>query len=91
LWGNSLGIALVVGTALVLSTTPWPILWDRLDRWQIMRLYLMPFCVSSYSALIKGQGFVFLFPHSWNENLRGLFLELAFVAWLGYLRRRRDK
>lgn len=88
LWGNSLGIALVVGTALVLSTTPWPILWRRLDRWQITRLYLMPFCVSSYSALIKGQGFVFLFPPAWIETFRGLALELAFVAWLLFLRRR---
>jgi hypothetical protein len=30
---------------------------------------LMPFCVSSFSQLIKGKGFVLVFPPSAHENL----------------------
>jgi hypothetical protein len=80
LWANSLGISMVVGVALVLSTSPWPLQISKLNRWQVMRLFLMPFCVSSYSALIKGQGFIFLFPPSAKENALGFGLVATFVA-----------
>ena len=32
------------------------------NRWQTFRLFLMPFCVSSFSALIKGQGYILILP-----------------------------
>jgi hypothetical protein len=80
LWANSLGISMVVGVALVLSTSPWPLQIRELNRWQVMRLFLMPFCVSSYSALIKGQGFVFLFPPSAQENALGFGLVATLVV-----------
>ena len=32
----------------------------RTDPWQTFRLFLMPFCVSSFSSLIKGQGFILI-------------------------------
>jgi hypothetical protein len=32
-----------------------------LDFWQTFRLFLMPFCVSSFSALVKGKGFILIF------------------------------
>lgn len=32
------------------------------NRWQTFRLFLMPFCVSSFSALIKGHGHVLVLP-----------------------------
>ncbi len=61
IWLNSLGISAVVGLALLLSV-------DRArpgtDRWQTFRLFLMPFCVSSFAALIKGRGFTLVFPPS---------------------------
>lgn len=58
LWINSIGISLVIGTGLLLSVSS-----NKRDSWQTFRLYLMPFCVSSFSALIKGQGFiVFISP-----------------------------
>jgi hypothetical protein len=57
IWINSIGISAVIGTALMLSVA------STEDHWQTFRLYLMPFCVSSFSALIKDQGFtVFLSP-----------------------------
>jgi hypothetical protein len=60
LWLNSVGISVVIGIALQLSVArtsgPPP------DKWQIFRLFLMPFCVSSFSSLIKGAGYWFIIP-----------------------------
>lgn len=60
IWLNSLGISLVIGMALIFSVSPAT--GAKLERWQIMRLFAMPFCVSSFSSLIKGQGFIFIIP-----------------------------
>ena len=59
LWLTSLGISGVIGIALFLSTNGAN---SQLDRWQVFRLFLMPFCVSSFSSLIKGRGFVLIVP-----------------------------
>jgi len=59
LWISSLGIAAIIGFALTLATRQKG---NKADKWVIFRLYLFPFCVSSYSALIKGEGFILLFP-----------------------------
>jgi hypothetical protein len=58
LWLNAVGISAVVGVALILSVKGPA----TADRWQTFRLFAMPFCVSSYAALIKGHGFVLIFP-----------------------------
>jgi hypothetical protein len=61
IWINSIGISAVIGTGLMLSVSSSK---GERDRWQAFRLYLMPFCVSSFSALIKEQGFiVFISPN----------------------------
>jgi hypothetical protein len=79
LWLSSLGISAIVGTALYLSVARAGHTRVRLGRWQIVRLYLMPFCVSSFAALIKGHGFILVFYPSFKHNLIaasacGLFL-----------------
>jgi hypothetical protein len=65
IWLNALGISAIIGVALYLSVRepgkPPP------ERWTVMRLFLMPFCVSSFSQLIKGKGFVLVFPPSIHE------------------------
>lgn len=58
LWLNSAGISLVIGFALQLSVARPA--GTRIDPWQTFRLFLMPFCVSSFSSLIKGQGFILI-------------------------------
>ena len=78
LWLSSLGISAIIGTALILSTTSAN---HRPEGWTVFRLYLMPFCVSSYSAIIKGKGFIMLFPPHLNENLAAAGACLAFIAW----------
>jgi hypothetical protein len=83
LWLNALGISAIIGVALYLSVRepgkPAP------DRWTVLRLFLMPFCVSSFSQLIKGKGFVLIFPPDPHEILVALaacalLVAAAFVA-----------
>ncbi|HEY9815438.1 MAG TPA: hypothetical protein V6D20_06510 [Candidatus Obscuribacterales bacterium] len=77
IWVNSVGISAVVGTGLLLSVSS-----GKRDPWQTFRLYLMPFCVSSFAALIKDQGFiVFISPniHETLVSVLGCFLFLAMV------------
>lgn len=56
IWINSLGISAVIGTGLMLSVSSRKT--SHPDPWQTFRLYLIPFCVSSFSALIKGHPFI---------------------------------
>lgn len=66
LWLTSLGLAAIIGVALYISTTAGTNN-VRLDRWQTFRLFLMPFCVSSFAALVKGHGFILIFSPKWEE------------------------
>jgi hypothetical protein len=84
LWINSLGISAIIGTGLYLSTAHAGRTRTLLDRWQTFRLYLMPLCVSSFAALIKGRGFVLVFHPDLAGNLLafGLVAALCAVVWL---------
>ena len=66
LWLTSLGLSLIIGVGLYISTTAGANN-VKLDRWQTFRLFLMPFCVSSFAALAKGHGFVLIFSPRWQE------------------------
>jgi hypothetical protein len=74
LWASSLGMSAVIGTGLYVSTAYSGGSWRRLGFWPVFRFYLMPFCVSSFSALIKGQEFVFIFHPRWEDNVTALSL-----------------
>ena len=80
LWINSLGISGIIGTALLLSTRNSSTGVTRLDGWQVFRLYLMPFCVSSFAALVKSAGFTLIFPPSLSENLSALAVIAFFLT-----------
>lgn len=84
IWLNALGISAIIGIALYLSVRepgkPPP------DGWTVLRLFLMPFCVSSFSQLIKGKGFVLIFPSDLHENLVALAACGAFVMLVFALR-----
>ena len=79
LWLTSLGLSAIIGAALLLSTQASSRGTTRLDRWQIFRLFLMPFCVSSFAALVKDAGFILIFPPRLRENVVGLVAMAAFV------------
>lgn len=84
LWITSIGLSAIIGAALVLSTQRAGGVPARPDPWVVFRLFLMPFCVSSFAALIKDAGYVLVFPPSWRENLTGLAAIAAFlvVVWV---------
>ena len=85
LWLTSLGLSGIIGFALLLSTATGT---TRLDRWQVFRLFLMPFCVSSFAALVKDAGFFLVFPPSVRENAIGMGAIAVFLAVVTPLRRR---
>lgn len=80
LWLTSLGISLVIGTALVISTRTGGA--GRAGFWATARLYMMPFCVSSFSALVKGRGFFLVFSPRLIEDYLALGLCAAFCAFV---------
>ena len=79
LWLTSIGLSAIIGIALLISTRSSSKGTTELDRWQIFRLFLMPFCVSSFAALVKDANYILVFPPSVRENLLGLGLIGAFV------------
>src|SRR5688500_2507991 len=90
LWLSSLGLSAIIGTALYLSTAYAGKARTTLDRWQIFRLYLMPFCVSSFAALIKDRGFILVFEPALRANAIGLSACATFVAVVLMLKRLRS-
>jgi len=69
LWLTSLGLSGIIGFALYLSTAGSGTTRLKLDRWQVFRLFLMPFCVSSFAALVKGKGFILIFSPRLEETV----------------------
>jgi hypothetical protein len=88
LWLTSVGISAIVGVALLLST------WHdhaTLASWTTVRLFLMPFCVSSFSALVKGHGFILVFsPQKW-EDAAALVVCAAFGVFVLSAKRGKPK
>lgn len=85
IWLNSLGISVIVGVALLLSVGG-PAARPAFT-WQTFRLFFMPFAVSSFSALIKGHGFLLVFPPSLSQASLQLGACAAFLAAVGVLKR----
>ena len=89
LWLTSLGLAVIIGIALYISTAAAGTKRVKLDFWQTFRLFLMPFCVSSFSALVKGKGFILIF----SPKLTDILVAIIFCAMLStvvlFLRRRK--
>ena len=87
IWLNSLGISVVIGIALILSVGGVSSM--KADMWQTLRLFAMPFCVSSFSSLIKGKGYVLVFPPSVPELVVAVGLCVVFVVAAVSLRKTR--
>lgn len=86
LWLTSFGISAIVGIALVISTRSGG---GKLGFWPTFRLFLMPFCVSSFSALVKGRGFILVFSPRLREDLIALGCCGAFCAFVAAMKRAR--
>jgi hypothetical protein len=79
LWINSIGISVIIGAALILSVIPVGGI-RTMEKWTVARLFMMPFCVSSYAALIKDQGFIVIFSPKFAENATAAITCAIFVA-----------
>lgn len=87
LWLTSLGLSAIIGVALWISTRSSSSGTTELDRWQVLRLFLMPFAVSSFAALVKDAGYILVFPPDLAGNALGFALIAAFVTTVLGLRR----
>lgn len=87
IWLNSAGISAVIGVALLLSVSNSNA--GKADRWQTFRLFAMPFCVSSFSSLIKGHGYILIVPPRLSEQVTSIGLCAAFVIFVSALKRLR--
>lgn len=86
LWLNAAGISLVIGIALNLSVDASP----RRYCWQTFRLFLTPFCVSSFASLIKDRGFFLIIPPDRQATLTGVILCTAFLLGVQLAKQRRS-
>lgn len=77
IWVTALGISALIGIALIFATK---VPGQTMEGWTKFRLFLFPFCVSSYSSLIKGKGFILLFPTEMKPLLAGIGACLMVVA-----------
>ena len=85
IWLNAVGISGVIGVALLLSVGNPSI--RKADRWQTFRLFFMPFAVSSFSSLIKGHGFILIFPPRLPELITAVSLCAGFILFVAILKR----
>jgi len=87
LWLTSLGLSAIIGFALYLSTVSGTNK-VKLEFWQVFRLFLMPFCVSSFAALVKDERFILIFSPKIEEIGIAVGLCLVLCAVVAVLKRR---
>jgi|TARA_R110001583_G_C5507327_1_gene396344 hypothetical protein len=80
IWLNSIGISIVIGIALLLSVSTSNS--QQKDHWQTFRLFMMPFCVSSFSSLIKDQGFILIVPPKPIEQITSVGACIIFLIFV---------
>lgn len=69
LWLTAVGLSGIIGFALYVNTTRSGAARVRLGGWPTFRLFLTPFCVSSFAALVKDRGFVLIFSPGWPTDI----------------------
>lgn len=84
IWINALGISVVIGIALMLSVSNGQLPFA--NPWQTFRLFWMPFAVSSFSSLIKGQGYTVIFSPYLHEVFIALVACLLFTSFVAALK-----
>lgn len=84
-----MGISFVIGIALTLSVSKST--GGKTDHWQTFRLFMMPFCVSSFSSLIKGQDYLFIFPSKPIALLTSVAACAFFIGFVYLIKSRAGK
>ena len=85
IWITSIGISFIIGYALDLNGRAAGA--PKARGWAMMRLYLFPFCVSSFSSLVKDHGFILVFSPVPAET--GAAVGICAAFWLMVLALRR--
>src|SRR2546421_2821743 len=86
---TSLGLSVIIGAALLINTTASGTRRVQLEPWPTFRLFLTPFCVSSFSALVKGRHFFLIFSPrlgelvAWAALCTLLCAAVAGAKWTG--------
>ena len=91
LWLTSLGLGGIIGFALYVSTVAAGLNRVKLEFWQTFRLFLMPFCVSSFAALVKSKGFVLIFSPHLGESATAAGLCLILCGAVAVAKRSRRR
>ena len=85
LWLTSIGISALIGIALILNiASPGN---PAKPSWQMFRLFLIPFCVSSFSSLVKDHGFILIFSPKLSETGVALAFCVGFLFSVALVRR----
>lgn len=82
IWMTSFGLSAIVGIALLLNATSGSAP-SKVQLWPAIRFFMAPFCVSSFSSLVKDRGFVLIFSPRWEEMAAaaGACALLGALAW----------
>jgi hypothetical protein len=80
IWMTSLGLSGIIGVALLINTTRSGKTRVDLEPWPMFRLFVTPFCVSSFSALVKGKNFWLIFSPHQSDLLVGVALIAGFCG-----------
>jgi len=78
IWLTSVALSGIIGVALLINTTRTGRSRVEQEPWPIFRLFVTPFCVSSFSALVKGKNFWLIFSPRQSDLLLGVALIAAF-------------
>lgn len=70
LWLTSLGLSVIIGVGLIMNARSGGA--GATAFWPSFRFFMAPFCVSSFSALVKNQGFTLVFSPQPVEVGEGL-------------------
>lgn len=78
---QSLGLSVIVGTLLTANAADSGANKQKLASGQILRFYLIPFCVASFSAVTGPVDFVVVFSPFWLENAVAVLAMLGILLW----------
>ncbi len=84
IWLTAVGLGAIAGTVLFVGAHTASTETLKLGAWRAIRFYLVPFCVASFAAVVKGHDFIIIFPPSPWENVSGSAFVTAFLiaTWL---------
>jgi len=84
---NAAGIALVVGLMLTANAIPAGGTWRQLNRWSLLRFFLIPFCVASFSAAMRDAGLIVIFLRNPADNVFAAAAVAGFMLLCAVARR----